>query len=125
MESPFMNDALAMVWKAFKNLHPDKECVCLLSVLNEETRDEGGPYGFTQFNDDGSVVVAISISLTLYNAIEVFAHELAHVAVGEAHEHDEAWDKEFDRILAEYNRIGQEMFIDGDSVSLAEGAPDE
>lgn len=26
MESPFVNDPFAMVWQAFKNLYPGKDC---------------------------------------------------------------------------------------------------
>lgn len=42
--------------------------------------------------------------------VETLAHELAHVAVGPEHEHDDTWRAAFDAIFAEYNRIGDEMF---------------
>ena len=41
---------------------------------------------------------------------ETFAHELAHVAVGPEHEHDEVWEAAFDAIFKEYNRLGDLMF---------------
>ena len=42
--------------------------------------------------------------------VETFAHELAHVAVGVEHEHDSVWEEAFDKIFAEYNRIGEELY---------------
>lgn len=42
--------------------------------------------------------------------VETFAHELAHVAVGPEHEHDDVWEAAFDAIFKEYNRIGDELF---------------
>ena len=42
--------------------------------------------------------------------VETLAHELAHVAVGVEHEHDAVWEEAFDKIFAEYNRLGEEMF---------------
>ena len=50
--------------------------------------------------------------------VETFAHELAHVAVGPEHEHDEVWEATFDAIFKEYNRLGDLMFAkpeDGES----------
>ena len=44
------------------------------------------------------------------DAVEIFAHELAHVAVGVGHAHDAVWEKAFDDIREEYNRIGFELF---------------
>lgn len=41
---------------------------------------------------------------------ETLGHELAHVAVGPEHEHDEVWKAAFDAIFDEYNKIGDEMF---------------
>ena len=45
--------------------------------------------------------------------VEIFAHELAHVATPEDREHGEAWKTAFDRILEEYNRIAQDLFGEG------------
>lgn len=45
--------------------------------------------------------------------VEIFAHELAHVATPEDREHGEAWKAAFDRIFEEYNRIAQDLFGEG------------
>jgi len=45
--------------------------------------------------------------------VEIFAHELAHVATPEDREHGEAWKAAFDRIFEEYNRIAQDLFGKG------------
>lgn len=51
-------------------------------------------------------------SLEVNNAVEIFAHELAHVAVGVDHEHDDAWEDAFEAIFQEYNRIGHALFAE-------------
>lgn len=52
-----------------------------------------------------------------------WAHELAHVAVGVEHDHDEVWQEAFDKIFEEYNRIGSQMFPDGEDSAMDD--PDE
>lgn len=107
--NPFSNDPFALVWEAFKNLYPDKECECWFDVV-DDPEDENGHYGWTQWNDDGTITVAVDVGLHLADAVEIFAHELAHVAVGSDADHSEEWAKAFDAIHEEYNRIGNERF---------------
>ena len=57
------------------------------------------------------------------DAVEVLAHELAHVAVGIEHDHDEVWQEAFDKIFEEYNRIGNQMFPNGEQCVMDD--PDE
>lgn len=107
--TPFENDPFSMVWVAFKNLHPDKECEVFWDQHQEDEHKE--EYGFTNFPSDGStpqVFVYAEHSVNIQT--ETFAHELAHVAVGPEHEHDEVWEAAFDAIFKEYNRLGDLMF---------------
>ena len=110
METPFENDPFAIVWEAFKEIYPDKKCTCMW--VNEiENTDDGKPaYGFTDFQDDGNVYVCVSSQLEVGNAVEILAHELAHVAVGSEAEHGEKWQEAFDNIFQEYNWIAKQMF---------------
>lgn len=111
LPNPFRNDVFALAWKAFKNLYPDKDCVC--KWADEIEPDENGSerYGATVFYDDGSVDVIVSTKLSVADAVEVFTHELAHVADGKDNEpHEESWEKHFDAIFEEYDRICNEMF---------------
>lgn len=104
--SPFVNDPFAMVWEAFKTLYPDKECECSWNPLLEDEEENGEPiYGYTHFGDDGTVLVCVGTGLPINHSVEIFAHELAHVAVGKDHEHDEAWEQAFEAIYQEYNRM--------------------
>ena len=110
MKNPFRNDPFALVWVAFKNLYPDKECEVWWEP-NIRVDENGNPvFGLTDFGEDGSVEVFVVPSLSILNATEILAHELAHVAVGIGHDHDETWENAFDAIFREYNRIGDEMF---------------
>lgn len=81
--------------------------------------EDGKPtYGMTDFADDGSVAVFVKPSLEVGDAVEVLAHELAHVAVDIEHDHDEVWKEAFDKIFDEYNRIGDKMFPSGESCDM-------
>lgn len=108
-ESPFQNDTFSLVWMAFKNLYPDKECEVWWDQHQEDEHDK--EYGFTHFPDDGSTPqVFIYAEHGVNIQTETLGHELAHVAVGPEHEHDDVWEAAFDAIFKEYNRIGDEMF---------------
>ena len=121
--APFQNDMFAMVWGAFKKLYPDKECEIYWEPQIRDEEDGKPVYGLTDFADDGSVAVFVKPSLEVADAVEVLAHELAHVAVGVEHDHDEVWQEAFDKIFEEYNRIGSQMFPDGEDSAMDD--PDE
>lgn len=105
LETPFLNDVFSIVWIAFKNLYPDKHCVCYWETDIRESEDGRKPYGLTDFGDDGIVSVFVSADLRIQDAAEILAHELAHVAVGCDADHGPEWENAFDAIHAEYNRI--------------------
>ena len=107
--TPFENDPFSMVWIAFKNLYPDKECEVFWDQHQEDEHKE--EYGFTSFPTDGSTPQVLVFAEHPVNIqTETFARELAHVAVGPEHEHDEVWEVAFDAIFKEYNRLGDLMF---------------
>jgi hypothetical protein len=122
MKTPFKNDIFSMIWIAFKNIFPDKECECFWEP-NIRDCDDGTPcLGVTDFDEEsGEVTVFIKPELSVQDAAEIFAHELAHVAVGKENEHNEIWEKAFDDIFDEYNRIGDEMFNRHDAIPVTDG----
>ena len=71
-------------------------------------------YGLTDFGEDGEITIFVSSKLSIENATEIFAHELAHAGVGIEHDHDEVWEKAFQDLFDEYNKIGDAMFSKGD-----------
>lgn len=95
MASPFMNDPTAIVALAFRELYPRLE------------DEEGKPaYGLTIFPDDGSTpIVCISAEVPTSAGPELLAHELAHVAAGEAVEHGPEWKAAEEAIFQKYNEI--------------------
>lgn len=109
METPFKNDPYAIVYHAFKGLYPDKPCEIWWEPDPSDNSDEA--YGETRFPDDGGIpVVYVYANYPVNQQVEILAHELAHVAVGSEHDHDEAWETAFDAIQDEYDRIGNAMF---------------
>lgn len=114
MQTPFKNDPFSLVWQAFKNLYPDKDCVCFWETQIREDDDGRVPCGLTDFGEDGSVAVFVNAELAITDATEILAHELAHVAVGVSHDHEEEWQKAFNDIFVEYNRIGDAMVCESE-----------
>lgn len=120
LKHPFENDPFAMVWQAFQNLYPGKECRVLWYNMDAIQDDMeiieevpgGERLGVTQFSDTGEVFVLISLKSIPEVATETLAHELAHVAVGIEKEHGTEWEAAFEKIFQEYNRIGDELFQD-------------
>ena len=121
MKSPFKNDVFAIILKAFKNLYPDKEFECFWEPYIRSEEDGTPAYGLTDFADDGTITVYVTPTITVAQAAEVLGHELAHVAVGFEHGHDEIWEKAFGDIHEEYNRIGEEMFPSAQAVEVTDG----
>lgn len=105
------------------DLYPDKECEIYWEPQIRDEEDGKPVYGLTDFADDGSVAVFVKPSLEVADAVEILAHELAHVAVGIEHDHDEVWQEAFDKIFEEYNRIGNQMFPNGEQCVMDD--PDE
>ena len=113
MESPFLNDPFSLVWQAFHNLYPDKECEIYYDDHDDEevSSTSENEYGCTLFPEDGSTpVINIFANYPVKILVEILAHELAHVAVGSSHEHDETWNDAFEDIFQEYNRLGIERY---------------
>lgn len=115
LEHPFGNDPFAIVYKAFKNLYPEKECEIRWEA---EIKDENGvpAFGVTRFGHDGEkpvVLVCVDPGLQVWDAIEVLAHELAHVAIyPDCEDHGDEWEETIDAIFNEYNRVSAELFPD-------------
>ena len=111
MDKPFANDMFAMVYQAFRNLYNEKDKNLIIYWSDEPMKDDNGNevFGSTTFTNT-YVYVEISSDLKVSDSVEILAHELAHVAVGSNAEHSEEWEKAFDAIFTEYNRIGDEMF---------------
>ena len=87
-----------------------------MCIRDREVEDGSGgaACGVTTFPEDGSPpVVEVSGEIPIAAGVEIFAHELAHVATPEDREHGEAWKAAFDRIFEEYNRIAQDLFGEG------------
>lgn len=97
--SVFKNDPFELVYSVFKKLYPGKD------VNDIEWVDipiKNNQCGFTDFMEDGSIRICINGNLSILNAVEILAHELAHVAVGVKHSHDEIWEQAFEAIHTEY-----------------------
>ena len=113
MKNPFLNDPFAMVWQAFQNLYRDKNCDVYWDPNLQPDEAGKSVYGVTVFNDDGKVLVFVDAMISVNNAVEILAHELAHVVAGFEEgkdDHGPAWETAFESIKQEYGRIGDALF---------------
>lgn len=119
METPFKNDPFSMVMIAYKRLY-DKPCEIWWDYHDEDSHKE--EYGFTHQPNDGSTPTVIIYSdHPVEIQVETLAHELAHVAVGAEHKHDEVWEEAFAAIHTEFGKIGDEMFGGADMRGTEDG----
>ncbi len=105
--SPFTNDPFAIVCQAYKNLYDKPFLASFDQHGNDDHKEE---YGFTHFVEGEIPKIIIFAEHSVNTCVETFAHELAHVAVGAEHGHDEVWKAALDAIAAEYDRLGEELF---------------
>lgn len=110
MKTPFKNDPFSMIYMAYKRLY-DKPCEIWWVYHEGSEPEHEEEYGFASFPEDGSEpTVYIFLEHPVKIQAETLAHELAHIAVGIEHDHDEEWDAAFEAIHAEYEKIADEMF---------------
>ena len=110
----------SIVYLAFKNLYPEKSAECEWVPELEPSEDGHEVFGVTTFSDD-SVFVEISAKLPVVDAVEILAHELAHVAAGSDADHGPEWEAAFDAIFDEYNRLGYEFYPEHNSTPVTSG----
>ena len=106
-EWTFKNSPFEMLDMAFKRLFPDVKYTAYFEPDIRDNADGNKVCGLTDFSDDGEITIFIDPDLSINNAVEIFAHELAHAGVGVAHDHDEVWEKAFDDLFEVYNRLGE------------------
>lgn len=105
----FKNSPFELLNIAFERLFPNVKYNAYFDVNMKDEKGES-VYGVTNFDENGEITIFIDSNLNMSNAVEIFAHELAHAGVGKEHHHDEVWEKAFDDLFNEYNKIGSEMF---------------
>ena len=112
MKNVFNNDPFYIVYTATKNLYP-KEIEKVSGIYwYPNLEDEGNKvYGITDFLNDNKVVIYIDPQLSVENAVEILAHELAHVVAGVENEHNKKWEEVFENIHKEYEKIYFDMEI--------------
>ena len=106
----FKNSPFEMLDIAFKRLFPDVKYTAYFEPNIRDDEHGENVYGLTDFADDGEITIFVDTDLSINDSVEIFAHELAHAGVGVKQEHNEKWQKAFDDLFDEYNKIGNEMF---------------
>jgi hypothetical protein len=112
----FKNSPFETLAIAFERLFPDVRYTAYFESQIRDSENGDHVYGLTDFNEEnGEITIFVDSELKIFNAVEIFAHELAHAGVGVEHDHDVVWEKAFDDLFVEYNKIGDEMFPQAES----------
>lgn len=102
MSAHILFNPFEIVLEAYNALY-QRDCVVQF-VEGLWAREEA--YGVTEF---GGRIPRISVDVItpVHGAVEILAHELAHVAAGDSHadDHGEAWQNAFDAIHQRYVEI--------------------
>ncbi len=90
----FINDPFRILKEIIADDYPEVECEV---YIGEQFVDGKETFGCTIFPEEEGekITVEIHYSLSIENATEVLAHELAHVIAGQEAEHNEEWEKAF------------------------------
>lgn len=134
MKTVIANDPLALVWRVFRERHPDVQVDIFLhefagypdgtgptaddlAAIKAEHGDECEiapfPMGACVVNENGGRIIILMDHRQPYSQMtETLAHELAHAVVGieppphdHPHAHGPAWQAEYDAIQAGYMRL--------------------
>ncbi len=104
LAAKIINNPFDTILSIFNKRHPGKQVeVMFVDELYNHTFE----YGVTIFPEDenGLFEIEIDISTPIAKAVDVLAHELAHVAMGEDSFHGDNWYTEFSAINDEFNGI--------------------
>ena len=101
--NPFQDVIEAAISISKKNLKK-----CTIQFDPKLANGDNYPHGETIFQKDNKIIIAISSKLSIENALEVLAHELAHAIVGYDDKHRYKWKKAFLKIHKEYIKIVKE-----------------
>ena len=108
----FINDPFHVVYQAFKELYPDKECEIMFDYNVETTDTHERVKGVTIFPDDGSIPqIRIDCEQTIDQISGILAHELAHVALGKPEwddrelDHGDDFERTLDAIFDRFNEL--------------------
>lgn len=96
----FLFDPYAVLFQAFENLYPNRSYDVQWgdeSILQDK-------FGMTDSNGERNIVT-ISVNIPTSGALDVLAHELAHVAVGVDEGHGKEWEHAYEKINDEYNAL--------------------
>lgn len=105
----FRNDLFEMMYRSFDKLFPNHK-ECYVQWCTQDELDEIEACGDCEWHDDGSIWVYVSTGLTVEHALDTLAHELAHVAVGFEHQHDDMFKLAYNFIQVGFAVILEETF---------------
>ena len=109
----FINNPFDTLKEIMEEHYPDAKCDI---YIGQSLTDGKETFGCTLFPEADATwtipSVEIHYSLSLAEAVETLAHELAHVVAGQEADHGEEWEAVFNHIHEEFQRKLDEQFAD-------------
>lgn len=106
--SPFENDPFVVVAQAFAKLWPNAPFPRVQIVEGLHNTDDAKWAETLVLNDDGEILISIDVKAPMHGAVELLAHELAHVAceylgLRSEDDHGPHWEECFAAIYEKFN----------------------
>lgn len=93
-----INDPFRMLLEVMEENYPDAKCDIHFGDILTDGVETFGCTVFPEEKGEEPIIVEVHPSLSLQDATEILAHELAHVVAGEEADHGKEWKEVFDNI---------------------------
>jgi hypothetical protein len=104
-----INDPIKTVVQATENIFGQLDC----EIQFAPVKLEAGCFGNVILEDGVKPLINIDPSIPYGAVLEVLAHELAHVVCPQDNDHGEDWEKAFNDIFDEYNKMMESKASEG------------
>ena len=125
MNTPIINDPIAIIAEAVETLHPG---VKYEAAYSPDIRDENGTivcscitFPNEEDGPDAVPVILLNSQAGIEVAAEAFAQELAHAVLGpDSLDHGPEYDAVVEAIAGKYNEISEQRFLQGERAQSGE-----
>lgn len=94
-------------------VHDEYRLLRCAIYFDPELYENEKAYGYTQFDGD-KIIIALDAGVPYKDLLEVLAHELAHAIAGKDSEHNDEWERIFDKIYELYDKYCENKYNGGE-----------
>lgn len=106
----FINNPFNTLSQIIEENYPMAKCEIYIGDSMTDGVDVFGCTLFPEETMNATPIIEIHYSLSIKDATEILAHELAHVIAGQHAKHNEEWERVFSHIHTEFQKKLDEQF---------------